>query len=78
VDLRPGDDVMLNGMWRQVIGLTMHSELMLTDEQAAEHEGRGWLVKAPEGYVSPIGGGSVRRGAALRVQNLPPPNSRAR
>ena len=63
VDLRPGDYALLNGMWRKVIGLVMHSEQVLTDEQAAEHEGRGWLVKAPSGYVSPIGGGSIRRDA---------------
>jgi hypothetical protein len=62
VDVRPGDYVLLSGMWRKVIGLVMHSEQMLSDEQAAEHEGRGWLVKAPEGYLSPITGGSVRRG----------------
>jgi putative SOS response-associated peptidase YedK len=54
VDLRPGDYVLLNGMWRKVIGLVMHSEQILTDEQAAEHKGRGWLVKAKESYVSPI------------------------
>jgi len=38
----------------------MHSEQMLTDEEAAEHDGDGWLVKAKEGYVSPLTGGSVR------------------
>ncbi len=63
VDVRVGDDVLLGGQWRKVVGLVMHSEQMLTDEQAAEHEGRGWLVKAPAGYVSPIGGGSIRRDA---------------
>ncbi|MBA3482645.1 MAG: hypothetical protein H0T51_12600 [Pirellulales bacterium] len=59
VDVRPSDYVLLNGMWRKVVGLVMHSERMLTDEQAAEHEGHGWLVKAPEGYVSPITGGAL-------------------
>jgi len=61
VDLRPGDYVLLNGMWGKVIGLVMHSEQILTDEQAAEHDGRGWLVKAPAGYESPLTGGSVRK-----------------
>jgi hypothetical protein len=35
VDVRPGDYVLLNGMWRNVIGLVMHSEQMLTEEDAA-------------------------------------------
>ncbi len=64
VDVRPGDYVLLNGMWRKVIRIVMHSEQILTDEQAAKHEGRGWLVKAPAGYVTPLSGGSVRKGIA--------------
>lgn len=59
-----GDDVPLQGQWRTVVGLTMHSEVMLSDEQAAKHEGRGWLVKAPARYVSPLTGGSVRKSTA--------------
>jgi len=61
VDLRPGDYVLLQGQWRKVVGIVMHSERMLTDEQAAEHVGDGWLVEAHERYVSPMTGGSVRR-----------------
>jgi hypothetical protein len=75
VDLRRGDYALLNGMWRKVVGLEMHSEQMLTDEQAAKHEGRGWLVKAPEGYVSPIGGGSIRRDAIPSPPTLSPSES---
>ena len=62
VDVRVGDDVLLQGQWRRVVGISMHQEWMLTDEEAAKHEGDGWLVKARPGYVSPIGPGSVRRG----------------
>ena len=64
VDIRAGDDVFVNGQWRRVVGVSMLSERMLTDEEAAQHDGDGdgWLVKAAEGYVTPMTGGSVRRG----------------
>ena len=64
VDIRAGDDVLVNGQWRRVVGVSMLSERMLTDEQAETHaadeDDDGWLVKAREGYVSPLTGGSVR------------------
>jgi hypothetical protein len=60
VDIRAGDDVLVNGQWRRVVGVSMLSERMLTDEEAATHDGAGWLVKAREGYVSPMTGGSAR------------------
>jgi hypothetical protein len=69
VDLRVGDEVLYSGRWQRVLGIDVWCELMLTDEEAAAHAARpeaddvmgGWLVKAPEGYVSPLTGGSVRK-----------------
>ncbi len=67
MDVRVGDDVLLDGQWRRVAAVKMQSEYLMGDEEAASHAGRkdgvmgGWLVKAPEGYVSPLSGGSVRR-----------------
>jgi hypothetical protein len=61
VELRVGDEFLFDGQWRRALAIEVDSEYMMTDEQAAEHRGsHGWLVKAREGYVSPLTGGSLR------------------
>lgn len=49
VDLRAGDEVLVEGQWRKVLGLSAFLEREVSDEEAAEHAAKpgaeGWLTR---------------------------------
>lgn len=48
IDLRIGDDVMVEGIWRKVLSIEAYREHWLTEEEAANSEhGQGYLYRVP-------------------------------
>jgi hypothetical protein len=52
IDLRAGDDVLVNGRWQRIEKIVAFSDTWITEEQGARPRGdEGYLYRPPPGFV---------------------------